>query len=205
MKRAYLGLAAGLLLSGGAVHADELIQIPTADLVPALTAEYKHRLEGNSEGYGSLRFAAGQAYELDFRYYNREDHENNVEGGGLFQLLPDGVVTPGIALGVWDVTNSSRWGRRGFLVITKGLEPGQLFVRRPLERLKLTFGTGTGRFSGILAGLRADLPANFSLVAEYDSRRFNAGLWYSPVRQVTLKAELQNGNPYFGGQLRLAY
>lgn len=205
MRSVHFALAAGLLLTPMAARADELIQIPTADLVPALTTEYKHRLKGNSEGYGSLRFPAGQAYELDFRYYNNEDHENNVEGGGLFQLLPDGVVTPGIALGVWDVTNSSRWGRRGFLVITKGLEPGQLFVREPIQRLQLTFGTGTGRFSGIFAGLRADLPARFSLIGEYDSRRFNAGLWYTPIRQVTLKAELQNGNPYFGGQFRLAY
>jgi hypothetical protein len=78
-------------------------------------------------------------------------------------------------------------------------------VREPLKRLQLTFGTGTGRFSGIFAGLRADLPANFSLVGEYDSRRFNAGIWFTPVRQLTLKAEVQNGNPYIGGQFRLVY
>lgn len=205
MKLARVALVGGLLACAGPAAADELIHLPTADLVPALTTEYKHRLQGNSEGYGSLRFAAGQAYELDFRYYNNEDHENNVEGGGLFQLLPDGVVTPGIALGVWDVTNSSRWGRRAFIVMTKGLEPGQLFIREPLQRLQLTFGTGTGRFSGVFAGVRADLPAKFSLVGEFDARRFNAGIWYTPVRQLTLKAELQNGNPYFGGQFRLAY
>lgn len=205
MKLVRVALVGSLLASAGAAQADELIQIPTADLVPAFTTEYKHRLHGNSEGYGSLRFPAGQAYELDFRYYNNEDHENNIEGGGLFQLLPDGVVTPGIALGVWDVTNSSRWGRRAFLIMTKGLEPGQLFIREPIQRLKLTLGTGTGRFSGIFAGVRADLPGRFSLVGEYDARRFNAGIWYTPVRQVTLKAELQNGNPYFGGQFRVAY
>lgn len=205
MKLSHVALAGCLLAPIAAAHADELIHIPTADLVPALTTEYKHRLQGNSEGYGSLRFAAGQAYELDFRYYNNEDHENNVEGGGLFQLLPDGVVTPGIALGMWDVTNSSRWGRRAFIVMTKGLEPGQLFIREPIQRLKLSFGTGTGRFSGIFAGIKADLPARFSLVGEFDARRFNAGIWYTPVRQLTLKAELQNGNPYFGGQFRLAY
>jgi len=205
MKVSRFTVAFGLLLCATSVGADELIQIPTADLVPALTTEYKHRLSGNSEGYGSLRMAAGQAYELDFRYYNDEDHENNLEGGGLFQLLPDGVVTPGIAVGMWDVTNSSRWGRRAFLVMTKGLVPGQLFIREPIRRLQLTFGTGTGRFAGILAGIKVDLPARLSLVGEYDSRRLNAGIWYSPVRQVTLKAELQNGNPYFGGQFRVAY
>ena len=198
-------LAVAALVLPAAAHADELIQIPTADLVPGLTAEYKHRLSGNNEGYGSVRSPAGLAYELDFRYYNNEDHESNIEGGGMFQLLPDGVVTPGVALGVWDLTNSSPWGRRGFITVTKGLQPGQLFVREPLQRLKLTFGTGTGRFSGIFAGIRADFPAHLSLVGEYDSRRFNAGIWYTPVRQLTLKAELQNNNPYFGGQFRLVY
>lgn len=207
LKSSAFGFLSLALLMGvpAAARADELIHIPTADLVPGLTAEYKHRLQGNDEGYGSVRFPAGLAYELDFRYYNHEDHENNIEGGGMFQLLPDGVVTPGVALGVWDLTNSSRWGRRGFLTITKALQPGQLFVRKPLERLQFTFGTGTGRFSGLFAGLRADLPAHFSLVTEYDARRLNAGIWFTPVRPLTLKAELQNGNPYFGGQFRLVY
>src|SRR5262249_55507204 len=148
-----LQIAIAVLIAGlgpvSAVRADQLIQIPTADRVPAITVEYKHRLDGQNEGYGTLLIPAGQAYELMVRYYNNEDQEHTAEGGALFQLLPDGIVTPGVALGLWDITNSSPWGRRGFLVITKSLRQGQFGIPRPIQRLQFTFGTGTGRLSGI--------------------------------------------------------
>ncbi|HEU4752622.1 MAG TPA: hypothetical protein VFU47_05890 [Armatimonadota bacterium] len=198
--------AAGLaLLLASAAGADQLIQIPTADLAPTPKLEYMHRVDGQDEGYATALSRFGKAYELMARYYNNEDGRNRIEGGGMFQLLPDGVVTPGVALGMWDITNSSPWGRRAFLVFTKSLEPGQLFVRGPLQRVQLTVGAGTGRFGGLLGGLRVDLPAHFSLVTEYDSRRLNAGLWFSPAEQITLKAELQNGNPYLGGAVKLRF
>lgn len=192
-----------LLLSTGAARADELIQIPTADRASTATVGYRHRLDGPQEGYGTFLLPAGSAYELAFRYYNNEDGRHRLEGGGQLQLLPDGFVTPGIALGVWDLSNSSSWGRRGFLVLTKGLEPGQLGIPRGLKRVQLTLGTGTGRFSGVLAGVRADLPSRVTLIAEHDSRRLNLGVWFSPIKPLTLKGEIQNGNPYFGAEFRI--
>jgi hypothetical protein len=71
--------------------------------------------------------------------------------------------------------------------------------------VQLTLGVGTGRFSGVVAGLRADLPYRVSLIAEYDARRFNAGIWFAPVKPLTLKAELQNGNPYLGAEVRARF
>jgi hypothetical protein len=187
------------------VRADQLIQIPTADRVREAKGEYLHRPQGSGEGYGTLLLPVGSAYELMFRYYNDLDFSHNLEGGIQFQLLPDGIVTPGFSVGMWDVTNSSPWGRRAYAVITKSLEQGQLGIPPPLERVQLTFGVGTGRFGGLLAGIRVDLPARFSLVAEYDSRRLNAALWFSPFKPLTLKAELQNSNPFFGGDLRVRF
>lgn len=194
-----------LLLAAGSSSADQLIRIPTADLVPGPKAEYMRRVDGEKEGYATLLVPAGLAYEFAFRYYDNEDRSHNLEGGGQFQLLPDGVITPGVSVGIWDVTNSSRWGRRAFFVVTKSLRPGQFFVRKPIERLQITLGGGTGRLGGVFGGLRVDLPARFSLVAEYDSRRLNTGIWFTPVKPLTLKAELQNGNPYLGGSFTLDF
>ena len=206
MKLAPLvSVALGVMAAAVPAAADQLIHIPTADLVTGVKGEYKQRLKGNDEGYGTLLVPAGRAYELMFRYYNNEDHEHNLEGGAQFQLLPDGIITPGLAVGMWDVTNSSRWGRRAFIAVSKSLRPGQLFVRRPLERVQLNFGTGTGRFSGIMAGARLDFPGRISLVGEFDSRRLNAGIWFAPIKPLTLKGELQNGNPYFGGEFRARF
>lgn len=200
-------LVFGLCLAAlpASTRADQLIQIPTADRVETVRAEYLHRAEGENQGYGTFLVRTGLAYELMFRYYNNFDDDSGVEGGGLFQLLPDGIVTPGIAVGLWDVTNSTPFGRRAFFVLTKSLRPGQLGVPEFLERVQLTLGTGTGRFSGLLAGLRVDLPSHFSLVGEFDARRFNAGLWFTPSETISLKAELQNGEPYIGGTLRVTF
>jgi hypothetical protein len=191
-----------LLALAAPAGADQLIQIPTADRASGPHVEYLHRLDGADEGYATALVPAGQAYELMFRYYNNFDGQHRVEGGGQFQLLPDGILTPAISLGIWDVTNSSPFGRRGFLVLSKSLTEGQYFVPRPIERLHLTLGVGTGRLGWLFAGGRVDLPAHFSLIGEYDARRLNLGLWYSPSRRVSLKLELQNNNPFFGGELR---
>lgn len=202
---AHLTLAAGLGMFFGAaaaVEADQLIQIPSADRSPGFRTEYLHRFQGPDQGYGTVVAPLGLAYELMGRYYNGLDNSHNMEVGGQLQLLPDGVVTPAVSLGVWDITNSAPWGRRGFLALTKGVERGQFGLPRPFRRAQLTLGTGTGRLSGVFAGLRLDLPANISLVTEYDTRRLNLGFWISPVKSLSLKAELQNGEPFFGGELR---
>ncbi|MFN3652038.1 MAG: hypothetical protein ACK47B_20880 [Armatimonadota bacterium] len=195
------------LLAGwpSAASADQLIQVPTADRVTDPTFEYKRRLDEVSEGYGTALINAGLAYELMFRYYDNEDGQHRIEGGGMLQLLPDGVITPGVALGVWDLTNSSPWGRRGFLVLSKSLRPGQLGIPEGVERVQLTLGLGTGRLSGVFAGVRVDVAERVSLIAEYDARRLNAGLWVTLLKPLTFKAELQNGNPYLGGELRLRF
>ena len=197
-------LLTGALFAGPAA-ADQLIQIPTADRVGAPTLEYKYRPEGGGESYSTLLVPAGLAYELMFRYYGGYDRSHNLEGGGQFQLLPDGIVTPGVAVGIWDITNSTPWGRRAFLVVTKSLEAGQLGIPKPLRRVQLNLGVGTGRLGGLFSAIRIDLPARTSLVAEYDTRRLNAGIWFSPVKPITLKAELQNNNLFLGGELRVRF
>jgi len=209
MKAGPLLAVLGCLLAGAlaprAARADQLIQIPTADRVSGVRGEYLHRFEGGGEGYATLLVPVGLAFELDFRYYNGFDRSHNLEGGGLFQLLPDGIVTPGVAVGMWDVSDHSPLGRRAFIVVTKSLQQGQLGIPKPFQRVQLTFGTGTGRFTGVLAAARFDLPARFSVVTEYDARRLNVGLWWNPLRPLTLKAELQNNNPFFGGDLRVRF
>jgi hypothetical protein len=203
MRRALtaVGLLLGLCVAAPA-RADQLIQIPTADIVPGATGEYLQRTEGNDAGYATVFLPAGKQYEVMFRWYNDYAGEQRVEGGGQFQLLPDGVVTPGLAVGMWDITNSSPKGRRAFLMLTKHLDRGDFSLPRFLPPMQLNFGVGTGKFSGPLAGIKINLPAHLDLVAEYDARRLNAGLWYSPMKHLTLKAELQNGELFFGGSLR---
>ncbi len=195
-----LGLAAA-----SPAAADQLIQIPTADITRGVRGEYLHRFEGEDRGYGTLLAGVASSYELMFRHYNNFSRDYGLEGGGQFQLLPDGLVTPGLAVGVWDITNSGPFGRRFFFVATKWLEKDLNGLPDPIQRVQLTLGAGSGRFAGPMAGLRVELPARVSLVAEYDARRLNAGLWFAPVRPLRLKAELQNGDLFLGGDFRVAF
>ena len=197
-----LGLCA-LLSPSTSVSADELIQLPTADRSTAPTAGYRRRFNGPNEGYGTITLPATPLGELLFRYYDREDGKRRAEIGGQFQVLPDGLVTPGLSVGMWDVGNNGPWGRRAFLVLTKNLTPfGQIPIPKPFERVQFNIGAGTGRFGGAFSSVRADLPGKISLIGEFDSRRLNAGIWLRPLRQLTLKGELQNGNPYLGFEIR---
>ncbi len=203
---ALYAVAGGLLASTATpAKADQLIQTPTADRSLGPRLEYKHRVDGTNEGYASAVVPVGLAYELLFRYYNNENGQYRIEGGGQLQLLPDGVITPGVAVGMWDITNSSPWGRRSFLVLTKSLRSGQIGIPEGIDRVQLNFGFGTGRFSGLFASARVDVLKRVSFVTEYDTRRLNVGLWVTPVDAVTLKAELQNGNPYLGGDVTLRF
>jgi hypothetical protein len=195
-------LAAGILFPAGGAAAGELILIPTADRPAAPTVQYRHRVSGTDEGFGSLDLPVGLDFELMLRYYNQLDRKTAIEGGGQLQVLPDGIVTPGIAVGAWDVTNSSPYGRRFFFVLTKSLGAEPFRLPKPLERAQVTFGAGTGRLGGVLAGLRLDFSSGISLVGEFDARRLNAGIWFTPLPPLTFKAELHNSNPYLGIQIR---
>lgn len=199
----FLAAACGVVERPG--YAEQLIQIPTAERARGARGEYLYRPGAGGEGYGSLLLPVGQAHELLIRYYDGLDRSHNIEAGGMFQLLPDGIVTPGIAAGLWDVTNSGPWGRRGFLVLTKGAEQGQFGLPRLVRRAELTLGLGTGRLGPVLAGVAVELPWRARLVAEYDARRLNAGLEFRPIRPLSLKTQLQNGNFFFGGDLTVHF
>ncbi|MBI3910089.1 MAG: hypothetical protein HY320_04045 [Armatimonadetes bacterium] len=190
-----------LALMAARARADKLILIPTADL-GGYSAEYLQRTRGADEGIATVTFPTGPLVEALIRYNRNLDRSHNVEAGGTFQLLPQGYGTPSLAVGIWDITNDGPPGRRAFLVITKNFTRDD-FVPAPLREIQTTLGIGTGRLGGPFLGVRASLPARLSLIGEWDSQRFNAGLWWTPIRGLTLKGELHNGNPFLGGRIQV--
>ncbi len=205
LKKSLSVLALLVALVGRPAVADELIQTPTADRVVGPTVSYRYQIDGDHLGYATALLPIGLAYELMFRYYHGVGGRDEFEGGVELQLLPDGIVTPGIAVGIWDVTNSSPFGRRAFLVLTKSLERGQFGLPPLLGEVQMNLGFGTGRFSGLFLGARTKLTPQLSLIAEFDSRRLNAGIWFQPTDQFTLKLESQNRETYLGGEFRLRF
>jgi hypothetical protein len=178
-------------------RADKLIWIPTAD-VRAAHGEF---MAGRDRGRDvvTAQVGLGQYFELLGRRV-RTPRGSATEVGGQMQILPEGFITPGLALGVWDVANETARGRRGFLVVSKEL-PGVSFLPTVLRGVRVHGGLGTGDLSGIFLGANLRLPLGLALVAETHRGDFNAGLWWTPLRAVSVKAESWNGDFFFGARV----
>jgi hypothetical protein len=188
------------LASVGAARADKLILIPTADM-SRIQAEYSRSTSSDDLEVITAQLGFGRGFELlGRRYQNVPGGDDATEIGGELQLLPEGLVTPGLAAGVWDISGNSPRGRRAFLVLTKTL-PLVDWLPFPVKNVKFHAGVGTGSLSVVFLGAQASIPLGLTLAAEFDSSRTNFGLWWSPVPILRLKAERAEGHTFLGVQL----
>jgi hypothetical protein len=188
----------GLLFLAAPAHADKLIWIPTAD-VKGVQGEF---MSGDGDGGDVItaQLGLGQAFEILGRRYRSNGRERN-EIGGQLQILPEGFATPGLAIGLWDAADDTSRGRRAFAVLSKKI-PGVNFLPTLLRELRVHGGVGTGELSGPFLGALAGLPLGLTLALEASREGFNAGLWWSPLKVVRLKAESWDGDLFFGAQVR---
>jgi hypothetical protein len=193
------GCGIALALSTEVARADRLIWIPTAG-ISRPSIEYMTDPFGK-RGVATGQIGLGKQFELLVRHYKDFARSSSTEVGGQFTILPEGFATPGIALGVWDVANDGPRGRRVFGVLSKSLP---LVNKLPVgfHDIKVHAGVGSGKLSGVFVGGQAGFPFGFGIYGEYDTRHFNAGLSWSPIGIVHLKAESWGGRLFVGAQLR---
>jgi hypothetical protein len=188
-----------LALCAGGARADRLIWIPTA-------AISRPQVEYMTEADGSRSVLTGQIgflkqFDLIARYYQNFEDKDRTEIGGEYVVLPEGLATPGVAIGVWDVADVGPRGLRFFGVVSKSL-PVINSLPLGIHDAKLHVGIGSGSLSGVFLGGQIGFPFGFGLYAEYDARDFNAGISWSPVGMLRLKAESWDGQVFVGAQLR---
>lgn len=129
-----------------------------------------------------------------FRYDNESD-KNYLNA--KFSLLPETVLSPGLAIGVEDVTDKTE--RSYFAVASKGLPLG----------FRIHAGVGNGRYDGLFAGIEKTInpvsiltgnstfPAT-TLIAEYDGRDMNYGARMSIIPGLKLDAGWRHDKTYVG-------
>ena len=100
-----LGVLA-LALSSGAARADRLIWIPTASIAH-LQADYTQEAFGKA-GVVTGQIGLGKQFELMVRHYKDFGPSDKTEVGGQYQVLPEGIATPALSIGVWDVADDGR-------------------------------------------------------------------------------------------------
>jgi len=129
-----------------------------------------------------------------FRYDNRD---NSTLLNAKLSLLPETVVTPGLAVGIEDATNEQK--RSVYAVASKALPFG----------FRVHAGVGDGRFDGAFASLEKTInpisiitgnnvfPAT-TLILEYDGKNTNYGARMAVVPGLKVDAGWRDHHWYVG-------
>jgi len=203
MKKLMIGLTCALLLTTVPALAAPsingstgLINNPTADVLRPgqISLGYYHLKNG---GAGSFNTNVAPNLELAVAAF-REDGQNNKNYfNAKFAVMPETVLTPGLAIGIEDIANSHQ--RSPYAVASKALPFG----------FRIHAGTGGGRFNGVFAGIEKTInpisiitgnnafPAT-TLIAEYDGKTMNYGARLAIIPGLKLDAGLRNHDGYFG-------
>jgi hypothetical protein len=204
MRRALLAVLCLLFIFAAPVQAAPslsgstgLINTPTADVLRQDQIElgYYH-LNGGDCGVFGLNIA--DRLELGvagFRFDERG--KNNTFVNAKYSLVPEGILIPGVAVGVEDI--GDRAERAEYIAVSKGLPFG----------FRLHAGAGSGRYGGMFAGIEKTLnpvsvisgnntfPAT-TLIAEYDGHYMNYCARVSLIPGLKFDAGWREHESYFG-------
>jgi hypothetical protein len=203
MKKLILGITSALLLTVGPVLAAPsvngstgLINSPTADVLRPgqISLGYYHLKDG---GVGSFNTNLAPNLELGVAAFRYDGQSNKNYINGKFAIVPETVLTPGLAIGMEDIGNKDQ--RSAYAVVSKALPFG----------FRIHAGTGNGRFNGVFAGIEKTInplsivtgnnafPAT-TLIAEYDGKTMNYGARMSVIPGLKLDAGVRNHDGYIG-------
>lgn len=120
----------------------------------------------------------------------------NVVGAEL-SVIPETTLTPGIGIGVWDVTGETPDGRGYYLAISKML-PLTGSLPSPIRDVKVHAGFGIDGIDGFFAGAEATIPLGIRLSAEYFKEDVNFSVGWGIIPGLQVKAYILDGETYYG-------
>ena len=175
-----------------------LIRIPTADVLrPGQAAAGVYVWQDQSRA--GVALGVMEKFEISAADSWRNTAQGPVLINAKVNFLPEGLLLPGVALGIEDADGRDR--RSVYGVLSKALPFG----------LRIHIGTGTGRFDGMFGavekvlnpvsvkGGRAGFPVT-SLMVEMDGQKMNYGLRLRLERGLRLDCGwmAQDEKVYFG-------
>ncbi|HMM20916.1 MAG TPA: YjbH domain-containing protein [Selenomonadales bacterium] len=204
MKKILPGLLFALMITATAAAAPSVngssgqINNPSADVLQEgkFAAGYYHLKDG---GVGVLNFSPLHKLEVGIAGFRLDHSSNKTLINGKLELLPETVLTPGLAVGVEDIGDDRE--RTAYAVASKALPFG----------FRIHAGVGNGRYDGMFASLEKTLnplsvitgndtfPAT-TLIVEYDGKKMNYGARMSVLPGLKLDAGWrgQDHGMYFG-------
>jgi len=204
MKKALLSILCLFFISVATAHAASsvngstgLINIPTADVLRQNQIGLGY-YNLNGGGCGIFNTNLGDQLELGVAGFRFDDtNRNNTFVNAKYGLLSEGVLTPGVAVGIEDIGGQVQ--RTEYIVASKALPFG----------FRIHAGLGNGNFGGVFAAVEKTLnpvsvisgnntfPAT-TLIAEYDGRVMNYGARISLIPGLKFDAGWRNHKTFFG-------
>jgi hypothetical protein len=172
------------------------IDNPSADVLREgqFSLGYYHLNDG---GVGTFNVNLMKNLEIGAAGFRYDDKANDTLLNAKLALVPETVVTPGLAIGIEDATNEQE--RSVYAVASKALPFG----------FRIHAGVGDGRFNGGFATLEKTInpvsivtgsnafPAT-TLILEYDGKNTNYGARMAIVPGVKVDAGWRDHHVYFG-------
>ena len=203
MRKAIMSLTFGLLMVTVPVVAAPsingttgLINTPSADVLRSgeFSLGYYHLKNG---GVGIFDTNIVPNLEIGVAGFRYDGQINSNALNAKFAIVPETILTPGIAIGGEDLGNVNQ--RSLYAVASKALPFG----------FRLHVGAGNGRFSGVFGSVEKTInplsiitgnnvfPAT-TLIAEYDGKNMNYGARLSIIPGLKLDAGIRNHDGYIG-------
>lgn len=178
-----------------------LINTPTADVLRdgQFSLGYYNVNEGSA---GSFNLNLAKNLEIGITRYNYDHGSDKTLLNAKWSILPETVISPGLAVGVEDIGNER--DRTAYVVASKALPLG----------FRIHAGVGGGRYDGGFAALEKTInpisivtgsnafPAT-TLIAEYDGKNMNYGARLAIIPGLKLDAGWRDHKGYAG--LTLTY
>lgn len=198
-----MGLSCALLMTTTSVLAAPsvngstgLINSPSADVLRGgqVSLGYYHLKDG---GVGTFNTNVAPNLEIGVAGFRYDGQKNENYVNAKFSVVPETVLTPGLAIGMEDMAGSSQ--RSLYAVASKALPFG----------FRIHAGAGNGRFSGVFGAIEKTInpisvitgndafPAT-TLIAEYDGKVMNYGARLSIIPGLKLDAGVRHHDGYIG-------
>lgn len=173
-----------------------LINTPSSDVLREgqFSLGYYNLHEGKA---GSFGIGIAPKLELSVAAFDYDRRSNETYLNAKFGVLPESVMTPGLAIGIEDMADET--DRSFYAVASKGLPLG----------FRIHAGVGNGRYDGFFAGIEKVLnPVSVvtgnsvfpttSLIAEYDGHDMNFGARLTLVSGLKVDAGWRHDKTYVG-------
>jgi len=165
-----------------------LINIPTADSLDAgeyNLAAFAVEMEQGADATllaGNLGLLAGLEVGLAREKIEGRPAETLVNG--KFRFRGESLLSPEMAVGVADLLDEV--DSTAYFVLSKSLGPPVRVLRREILNPRLHVGVGGGRLDGLFGGFSAGVGRIATVMLEYDSHHFNAGVRFAvgPTLQI---------------------